>query len=106
MPKDHPLNDERNYTKAALDVLMERAEQRTKWSDSHDSEHDCGELATAAAMLADPESEFDEPEKYQEEEWMYRLGAKHRGDRRRQLVIAAALLLAEIERIDREVTSG
>ncbi len=95
------LLDRAQKTEAHASVLAERAKQIAKWGDMHDNDHDGGELATAAAMLADPESEFDAPEKYQEDEWMYRLGAKHRHDRRKMLVIATALLLAEIERLDR-----
>lgn len=88
-------------TQAVEDVLAEREKQRAKYGDAHDDHHDCGELAIVAASLADPESEFDAPDKYHPDDWGYIIGAKHRDDRRKRLVIATALLIAEIERMDR-----
>jgi hypothetical protein len=88
---------------AEMDVLCERVKQRQKWGDAHDDRHEDGELAGAAAFLADPEYVEDDPASLHEEDgWAIHLRAKHRADRRQQLVIAAALLLAEIERIDRK----
>lgn len=73
---------------AELDVLAERARQRKKWSATHDDEHTMHELAHAAAALllgsAHP----------------WGLANKHHS-RRARLVVAAALVLAEIERVDR-----
>ena len=88
-----------NPTKAETDVLAERAKQRAKWGNAHDDDHRGDELADAAAMLAysmrlDELTEVAPP-------WALALANEHALDRRRELVIAAALLLAEIERIDR-----
>jgi len=88
---------------AAIDVLTEREKQRVKWGDMHDDEHDDGVLGDAAATLA---AQADSVGTYIEENgeghlWPGNLRHRHRGDRRKQIVIAAALLLAEIERIDR-----
>lgn len=86
------------------DVLAEREKQRQKWGDDHDD--DCGELATAAAFLADPEYVEDvDAESVQHDEWWVRLRQRHRADRRQQMVIAAALAIAEIERLDRAEAS-
>lgn len=86
---------------ALRDVLAERQKQRVKWGDAHDDEHDNPRaLPLAAATIAIgtfpgvPWHMFaDAPD------WVRSLVERH-GDRDR-LVIAAALLLAEIERLDR-----
>ena len=94
---------------ALADVIAEREKQRAKWGDDHDDEHIFGAIRIAAASLAvdgtdahvessdgDPGVNFDP--------WglvaRYGYGGT-KPDRRRALVIAAALLLAEIERLDR-----
>ncbi len=92
---------ERTMTQAETDILAERAKQRAKWGDDHDDEHtNPRALPLAAAYIATaalPGMPFaalnDAPE------WVRNLHRDH-GDRER-LVIAAALLIAEIERIDR-----
>ena len=82
-------------TQAEIDILAEREKQRAKWDTGHDDEHDDGQLAKAAGAMAlnvhNPASNW----------WGYALTLKHTGNRRKQLVIAAALLIAEVERIDR-----
>lgn len=92
-------------SRASDDVLAERERQRSKWGDDHDDDHDDGALADAASYLAatgdDGCVDPDDPDELAEAGWAVQLRAKHKGDRRRQLVIAAALLLAEIERLDR-----
>jgi hypothetical protein len=95
-------------SKAARDVFAERRRQVEKegWTPEHDDEHDGGELARAAACYA------------------YNAGGGHSsgmlfpwdcnwwkpGTPRRDLIKAGALILAEIERLDRaeamEKTSG
>lgn len=93
-------------TKAEADVLAERAKQRTKWGDEHDDDHEDGVLALAAGYLAGPngilhpDPDFDE-DAWCAPEWVRDIADKVRKDRRRELVIAAALLVAEIERLDR-----
>ena len=83
-------------TQAETDVLAERAKQRAKWGDDHDDGHLDGDLSTAAAYIASPTglaADVDPPD------WAYRLDAEH--DRRGRLVIASALIIAEIEHLDR-----
>ena len=94
-------------TQAAADVLAERRRQveQEGWTHEHDEGHPFGELAEAAACYAaacaDPEGS-DVP--------LGRLGVhwpwiacwwKPSKDPRRNLVKAGALILAEIERLDR-----
>ena len=78
------------------DIRGERDRQARKWSAGHDDEHDDGRLAIVAAALCvdgTTESAGDDP---------WGLVSKHRDNRRRQLVVAAALIVAEIERLDRQ----
>lgn len=94
---------------AARDVLAERARQvsREGWTPEHDDAHACGEIAAFAAVYAMPEGARDWPteetgygatlsEALTPDGWQPKFG-----DRRRDLVKAGALTLAEIERIDR-----
>lgn len=82
------------------EVAAEREAQRARFGDSHDDERDGGELARAAACYALPPIERTHllvvtllwP--FESESWKP-------GPRRRELIKAAALLVAEIERIDR-----
>lgn len=106
-------------SKAVEDVLAERQRQVEVegWSRNHDDKHDGGQLAFAAAAYADDagwqmhEARFGEAPKHAdgvrdfgqhaplswpwEEEWW----KPHTP--RRELVKAGALILAEIERLDR-----
>lgn len=85
---------------AVRDVLAERAKQRAKWTEAHDDGHGDASLAAAAAVLAHPESEgLFGPE------WSFDLREKRQHERER-CVVAAALLLAEIERLDRRTALG
>ena len=91
-------------TRAEKSVLAERARQRQKWDAHHDDELPTGDLAVAATVLAEPDDIYlpDEDEVGDPKTpWAFRLLHKHRADRRRQLVIAAALLIAEIDKMDR-----
>lgn len=83
-------------TPAERDVLAEREKQRQRWGDDHDDDHGDGEIGFAAAEMMHP----IEPREFAVG-WAERLRARTRGDRRRQLVIAAALAIAEIDRLDR-----
>jgi hypothetical protein len=99
-------------TKAAHDVLAERQRQMSAegWTPEHDDEHTKGELAVAAALYAlqgrgDPMlwiTSGNRPGHNANflgriESWL------KPADRRRNLVRATALLLAEIERLDRKL---
>lgn len=69
-----------------------------KWNDEHDDEHVNGEIARAAAVYALP----DGIRRWFIGLWPWDLSwLKEKHDRRRQLVIAGALIIAEIERFDR-----
>ena len=78
-------------TDAERDVLAERRKQRAKWGDAHDDGHEDGDLIDVAEDIL---LESDD---------RWGLRAKH-PERRDQLVIAAALIVAEIERRDRAAT--
>lgn len=92
--------------KAHGDVLDERFRQTSKegWTPEHDDAHPYSEMAKAAACYAAIENpnhtlrlhygKYDEP--VWPEDWTYKPK-----DRRRNLVRAAALIIAEIERLDR-----
>lgn len=92
----------RTVTAAAADVLAERQRQVTTegWPPAHDDEYEHGELADAAGCYALSSELFDcageppRPWPWPDEWWKPT-------SRRRDLVKAGALILAEIERIDR-----
>lgn len=93
-------------TKAVADVLTERRRQTEieGWTPAHDDEHRDGSLATAAACYAHPRGlggVYEVPQRPVPLDWPWEVAAWRPKDRRRNLVRAAALLLAEIERIDR-----
>lgn len=76
-------------------LASERGKQIEKYGDDHDDGHVHGELAITAAYLLRPISPGLAPE------WAEDLRKKHAADRVRQLVIAAALSIREIERLFR-----
>ena len=90
------------HTSAARDVLAERARQVNAegWTPEHDDEHEIGELATAAACyVSDTAMYRDEgdPPPW----WPWGKTCWKPSSRRRNLIKAGALILAEIERLDR-----
>lgn len=103
-PKSQDVHQAAAITPAARDVLAERRRQVEVegWTQEHDDEHESGEIAKAAACYAlqsaMPGNQGDYlrfwPAQWDSSWWRPR-------DRRRDLVRAAALLLAEIERLDR-----
>jgi len=94
------------------DIVAERIRQVTLGYDAaHDDEHDEGEIALAAACYAAPqmiyvdESNSDDRGEYRfVDPWPFDWTEDKRRwyDRRRQLVIAGAMIIAEIERLDRK----
>jgi hypothetical protein len=89
-------------TKALSDVVAERQRQQEQegYSQEHDDEHNDGVLARAAASYAAGGGLFKVVNNTPLQVWPYQWDYKPKGERQR-LVVAAALLLAEIERIDR-----
>ena len=103
-------------TQAVKDVLSERKRQVEVegWTAEHDNKHSANELAIAAALYASPIQLFDADGGDPWPWWNENIDAG-RGpttwpawdkravfDRRRALVVAGALILAEIERLDRK----
>lgn len=99
-------------TQAARDVLAERQRQITAegWTPEHDDEHDTGELAGAAACYAGHVNARQwvigtERDDYASEpapdQWPWDEAWWKPKNPRRDAIRAAALLIAEIERLDR-----
>lgn len=85
-------------TTAAQDVLFERSQQikACGWTPEHDDKHSTEELAFAAACYVTAE-----PDEAPPEIWPWDTSWWKPKDRRSNLVKAGALILAEIERLDR-----
>lgn len=83
---------------AARDVLVERQRQvdAEGWTPAHDDQHTCGELAVLAAIYAVMHADAVVVSDPHLDSWIKPQGT------RRNLVRAGALILAEIERLDRE----
>ena len=89
-------------TAAARDVLAERRRQidAEGWTPDHDDEHAPGEMSQAAACYA----KYGDWVAYRNtapNDWPWHESWWKPSDSRRNLVKAAALILAEIERLDR-----
>ncbi len=93
---------------AAIDVLAERRRQveAEGWTPEHDDAHDRGDMAKAAACYA-----FHAGAPHHRRKnggtplsWPWHRSWWKPSTRRRDLVKAAALILAEIERLDRAAT--
>lgn len=91
-------------TKALQDVLAERKRQIAKgWTPEHDDGHTNGWIANAAADML-MMGQHCIPGSWA---WKHKHpDSPERKSRRDQLVIGAAMALAEIERIDRAVRAG
>jgi hypothetical protein len=108
-------------SEAINSVILERQRQINEegWTPGHDDSHTAGELARAAAAYAWFASFSDDARAEMKMEpkrgyinilwWMWPKSWSERWwkpkDRRRDLVRAAALLIAEIERLDRREKS-
>lgn len=97
-------------SKALTDVIAERGRQMSGegWTPEHDDQHTCGELAAAAACYANPAPWGVNPAsvKVPPRGWPWSARWWKPKDRRRNLVRAAALLVAEIERLDRAAATS
>lgn len=97
------------FSQAALDVTAERRRQieQEGWTPEHDDRHDLGELAGAAATYALYRSQVPTVDissrDMLEIAWPFAPEWWKPKNRRSDLVRAAALLIAEVERIDRAV---
>lgn len=82
------------------EIVAERKRQREVegWTFEHDDHHDNGELAKAAACYAMPR-EFPRTETPRGWPWSKEWWKPH--GRRHDLIRAAALIVAELERLDR-----
>lgn len=87
-----------SMTDATRDVLAERRRQveAEGWTPEHDGLHSTQELAFAAACYATADAGDPPPAV-----WPWHLSWWKPADRRRNLEKAGALILAEIERLDR-----
>lgn len=88
------------------EISAERQRQRDEegWTDEHDDKHDDGSLATAAACYAVSAvygSNSEMSKNIFTRLWRWSVLWWKPKSRRRDLVRAAALLVAEIERLDR-----
>ena len=90
---------------ALRDVAAERRRQieAEGWTPAHDDEHAAGEMAEAAACYALGAMFISGADDFI---WPWELQWWKPKDRRSNLVRAAALLLAEIERLDRQQTAN
>ncbi|SIT43762.1 hypothetical protein BN2476_350278 [Paraburkholderia piptadeniae] len=96
-------SEPRALTDAARDVLAERQRQVSAegWTPEHDDEHDSEEMAIAAACYAESAGGFHHPAAGVPSTWPWTNGWWKPTTPRRDLVKAGALILAEIERLDR-----
>ena len=109
--------DLEDHSPGAVAILRERERQETKegWSPDHDDEHTDCSMAMVAALYAAPDPiytaevitgdndrpyffGFDDP---WPSSWDDGWDKRQVHDRRRRLVIAGALIAAEIDRLDR-----
>lgn len=97
-----------DLTPAARDVLNERARQQTVegYSLADDDSHDEAELACAATWYALPEHLRKWFEASDIDLWPFEVSSFKPKNRRRDLVRSGALILAEIERLDRADTAA
>lgn len=91
------------FERALGDVRDERLRQITQegWSAEHDDAHDKGEMAAAAATYALHGLRGGFFGRWRATMWPWGSEWWKPKDRRRNLVRAGALILAEIERLDR-----
>ena len=107
-PLPTPASD--GQVEAVRDVLAERKRQVDveHWMPGHDDQHTGGELAQAAAAYAyyGTEAENSQPPAESIFPTTWDMSWWKPGDHRRNLVKAGALIIAEIERLDRLAAMG
>lgn len=104
-PKDNPVADGQS-TAVVAEIAAERRRQVKVegWAPEHDDKHDAGDLLTAAVCYAQrrmDESRFGIWTPTAPAAWPWDVCWWKPKDRRRDLIRAAALIVAEIERLDR-----
>lgn len=92
---------QRNVSSAILEVIEERVRQiEVKgWTSEHDDSHRPGALSDAGACYAMCGYEYAVPSVWPFDDEWWKPGGRH--GRRKDLVKAAALIIAEIDRMDR-----
>jgi hypothetical protein len=107
------MTDSYKKSRAILAIQAERRRQVDVegWTPEHDDTHDAGDLAQAAACYAMGDYRIvgrDEDGKALGEVviWPWHRDWWKPADRRRNLIKAAALIVAEIERLDRAKARG
>lgn len=95
-----------DISRAMHDVIAERERQITTegWTHEHDDAHSCGEMAMAAACYAAPAPWGVNPKAISTPPalWPWSPEWWKPKDRRSNLIRAAALIVAEIDRLDRK----
>lgn len=109
-----PIEGETQMTRseivAAVAAERERQVSAEGYDPAHDDEHDDGELAWAAACYAAPalvlRDDHDAHEIVEGWPWGGERPPRHGKDRVRDLIKAAALCVAEVERLQRAKQEG
>lgn len=102
-PKPPPEPAQVRAARAAVDIVAERWRQQSKegWTPEHDDRHSDGSLAQAAAVYASTAAGERWVRYGPLPYWPFDSEWYKPKDPRRDLVRAAALIVAEIERLDR-----
>lgn len=98
------FNWHKGHEPVLQDIAIERLRQigAEGWTSEHDDAHSSGEMATAAACYSMMRPEYSSPlNGLARQLWPWSIEWWKPSNRRRNLVKAGALIVAEIERIDR-----
>ena len=100
-----PWNNEKTVNVTAEIIAERRRQVDTEgWTEEHDDKHNGGELARAGAcyaLLAATGEHYTYRARRANNEWPWDTRHWKPKNPRRDLIVAAALLVAEIERLDR-----
>lgn len=95
--------------KTGIELITEERRRQIineNWTPEHDDEHTRGEMAIAAACYAveGTDAEVINPYVFEQEGWPWepKWDKRKKHNRLRQLIIAGALIAAEIDRIQRQ----